>query len=63
MVTVAWRGDTGAVVKSCIGVRVVTVIGAIILVMVMMVGMRAPQGMGIRVVAVMGAECKLTGCE
>ena len=63
MVTVAWRGDTGAVAGSCIGVRVVTVIGAIIQVRITMVGMRAPPGMGIRVVAVMGAECKLTGGE
>ena len=58
MVTVAWRGDTGAVAGSCIGVRVVTVIGAIIQGRIMMVGMRAPQGMGIRVVAAMGAKCK-----
>ena len=58
MVTVAWRGDTGAVVKSCIGVRVVTVIGAIIQVRITRVGIRAPQGMGIRVVEVVGGECK-----
>ena len=56
MVTVAWRGDTGAVLRSCIAVHVVTVIVAIIQEMFTMLGIRAPPGMGIRVV--MGAECK-----
>ena len=58
MVTVARRGDTGAVLGSFIGVHVVAVIMAIIHVRVIMVGVRAPPGMGIRVVEVIGAECK-----
>ena len=58
MVTVAWRGDTGAVLGSSILGHVVTVIVAIIHVRITMVGRRAPPGMGKRVVeVVMGAEC------
>ena len=55
-VTVARRGDTGAVLGSFIGVHVVTMIVAIIQVMITMVGRRAPSGIG--VVDVMEAECK-----
>ena len=61
MITVAWRGDTGAVVESCIDVHVVTVIVAIIQVRITMVGIRAPPGMRIRVVEVMGGEWQWTG--
>ena len=53
---VAWRGDRGGGVGSCIGVHIVTVIGAIIQVSITMVEIRAPPGMG--VVVVMGSECK-----
>ena len=60
---VAWRDDTGGVVGSCIAVHVVTVIVAIIQVRIAMVGIRAPPGIGIRVVEVMGGECELTGGE
>ena len=62
-VTVARRGDTGAVLGSFIGVHVVTVIVAIIHVRVIMVGIRAPPGVGKGVVEVMGTECKLTHDE
>jgi hypothetical protein len=58
MLTVAWRGDTGAVLGSCITVHVVTVIVAIIPVRITMVGIRAPPGMRIRVMEVMKGESK-----
>ena len=58
MVTVAWRDDTGAVLGSCIAMHEVTVIVATIQVRITTVGIRAPPGMWIRVVDVMGAECK-----
>ena len=51
-----WRGNTDAVVGSRIAVHVVTVIVAIIKVRIIMLGMRAPPGVG--VVVVMGGECK-----
>ena len=60
MVSVAWRGHTGAVVGSRIAVRVVTVIVAISQVRIAMVGRRPPQDMGIRQVqvVVMERECE-----
>jgi hypothetical protein len=54
MVTVTWRGNTDAVLGSCIRVHVVTVIVAIIQVRIAMVGIRATPGMWIRVVEMMG---------
>ena len=57
MVTVAWRGNTDAEVGSRIAVHVVTVIVAIIQVRITMVGIRAPPGMGIRMVEAVGSEC------
>jgi hypothetical protein len=56
MVTVAWRGNTEAVLGSFIAVHEVTVIVAIIHVRITMVGIRAPPGMG--VVVVMWGESK-----
>ena len=50
-------------VESFIRVHVMTVIVAIIQVRMTMVGRRPPPGMGIRVVEVMGAECKLRSGE
>jgi hypothetical protein len=58
MVTVAGRGNTGAVLGSSIAGNVLTVIVAISQVRNTMVGIRAPPGMGISVVHLMGAECK-----
>ena len=65
MVTVAWRGDTGAVLRSFIAVHVVTVIVAIIQRRITKVDIRVPQGMAIREVQVevMARECKKTGGE
>ena len=60
MVTVAWQGDTGAVLGSSIRVHEVMAIVAIRQVTFAMVGIGVPQGMGIRMVHVMGAECKFT---
>jgi hypothetical protein len=59
MLTVAWRGDTGAVLGSFIGVHVVTVIVAIIQVRLAIVGIRASPRMGIRVVEVKGASVNI----
>ena len=50
-------GHTGAVLGSRIAVHVFTVIVAILLVRIAMVGRRPPPGMEIIVVDVMGAEC------
>ena len=60
MVSVAWRGHTGAVLGSRIGVHVVTVIVAISQVRITMVGRRPPPDMGIREVQVveMKRECE-----
>ena len=58
MVTVAGQGNTGAVLGSSIAGHVVAVIVDISQVRITMVGIRAPPGMGISVVHVMGAECK-----
>ena len=55
---VAWRSITGTVVESFIGVHVMIVIVAIMKVRITMVGIRAPQGMGIRVVEVVGASVR-----
>ena len=54
-VTVAWRGNTGAVRGAFIGVHAVTVIVAIIQVRITMVRMRVPPGVG---VVAIGGECK-----
>ena len=59
MITVAWRSDTGAVLRSCIAVHVVTVIVAITHVRIAMVDIRATPHIGITVVQVIGAECEL----
>ena len=56
MVTVAWWGDTGAVLRSFIVVQLVTVIVAIIQVSITTVGLRAPKDMKIRAVEVMGGR-------
>ena len=60
MVSVPWRGHTGAVLGSRIAVHVVTVIVAISHVTITMVGRRPPPGMGIREVqvGVMERECE-----
>ena len=60
MVSVAWRGHTGAVLESRIAVHVVTVIVAISQVRIAMVGRRPPTDMGIREVqvVVMEHECE-----
>ena len=60
MVSMAWRGDSDAVLGSCIAVHVVTVIVAISQVRITMVGRRPPPGMGIREVqvVVMERECE-----
>jgi hypothetical protein len=57
---VAWRGETGAVLRSRIAVHVATVIVAISQVRIAMVGRRPPTGMGIREVqvVVMERECE-----
>ena len=52
MVSVAWRGHTGAVLGSRIAVHVVTVIVAFSQVRIAMVGRRPPPGKGIREVQV-----------
>ena len=60
MVSVAWRGHTGAIVVSRIAVHVVTVIVAISQVRIAMLGRRPPPDMGIRLVqvGVMERECE-----
>ena len=60
MVSVAWRGHTGAVVGSRIAVHEVTVPVAISQVRIAMLGKGPPPGMGIRQVqvVVMERECK-----
>ena len=58
MITVAWRSDTGAVLRSCIAVHVVTVIVAITQVRIAMVHIRATPHIRITVVQVIGAECR-----
>ena len=60
MVSVTWRGHTGAVAGSRIAVHAVTVIVAISQVRITMVGRRPPPGMGIREVqvVVMERECE-----
>ena len=60
MVSVPWRGHTGAVLGSRIAVHVVTVIVAISQVRIAMVGRRPPPDMGIREVqvVVMERECE-----
>ena len=55
MVSVTWRGHTGAVLGSRLAVHVVTVIVPISQVRITMVGKRQPPGMGIREIKVMGA--------
>jgi hypothetical protein len=56
MVSVAWRGHTGAVLRSRIAVYVVTVAVAISQVTITMVRRRPPPGMGIREVQVVVME-------
>ena len=56
MVSVAWRGHAGAVLRSRIAVHVVTVIVAISQVRITMVGRKPPPGMGIREVQVVVME-------
>ena len=60
MVSVAWRGHAGAVLRSRIAVHVVTVIVAISHVRITMVRRRPPPSMGIREVqvVVMERECE-----
>ena len=60
MLSVTWRGHTGAVAKSRIAVHVVTVIVAISQVRIAMVGRRPQTNIGIREVqvVVMERECK-----
>ena len=60
MVSVAWRGHTGAVAWSRIAVHVVTGLVAILQVRIAMVGRRPPPDMGIRQVqvVVMERECE-----
>jgi hypothetical protein len=45
VITVAWRGDTRAVLRPCIAVHVVTIIVTIIHVRIAMVKIRVPPGM------------------
>jgi hypothetical protein len=59
----AWRRDTGAVLRTFIAVQRVTMIMVIIQVTITMVGGRAPPGWGIRAVQVTGAECILSLCD
>ena len=56
MVSVAWRGHTGAVIGSRIALHVVTVIVAISQVRITLVGRRPPPDMGIKEVQVMVME-------
>ena len=60
MVSVAWRGHTGAVMGSRIAAHVVTVIVTISQVRIAMVGRRPPPDMGIREVQVVVIKCE---CE
>ena len=60
MVSVAWRGHTGAVLGSRIAVHEVAVVVAISQVRITMVRRRPPPGMGMREVqvVVMERECE-----